>query len=399
MKPLLQSLVGLGIVLASAVAAGAGEISPAITVNNRITAKGSIRGYILNGKKLYGVNVTDGACAPRDPSRAASLLASFGVNWVRLHHIDRGLREGWWSVGGILNFMDALYANGIRVSVDGTSKLGEIYPSGQEGFKRDLYAGNRNAEKLYAENLDRIKPLLRHRACFMVCLVNEGAHMTSPSQARRFWQRWSPRFRSVNSDLLISDCPDAASEQGERFQQYRQLAKSYDVVLCHYYNSDGSAQGHGNNIFDGWNWYSVLNFGKGLHKPVMIQEFGSYRSNEHQGSNLAFVHYESIRRNFSTCEFSFASNEDGWHGGGGDPFTICNDPLRLHLLTMGAYLYKNARKPFDVHWSADTEGKWGNEYHFQANGIAGNDQRLKVGSYVWTWDKTRPSAWISRANS
>lgn len=399
MKSLARPSIICCLALGSAAASSLTDISPVFPVSNRITAKGSIRNYILNGKKLYGVNLTDGACAPQNPAAAANLLAAYGINWVRLHHIDRGLREGWWSAQSIVRFMDALYANGIRVSVDGASKIGEIYPSGQEGFKRDLYGGNRNAERLFAENFDRIRPILKHRACFMVCLVNEGAHMTSPSQARKFWQEWSPRFRSVNPDLLISDCPDAAAEQGDRFQQYRQLAKSYDVVLCHYYNSDGSAQGHGSNIFDGWNWYSVLNFGKGLHKPVMIQEFGSYRSNEHQGSNIAFVHYESIRRNFSTCEFSFASNEEGWHGGGGDPFTICNDPLRLHLLTMGAYLYKTAHKPFDVHWSADNEGKWGNEYRFQAKGISGNDQRLKVGAYVWTWDKTRPSAWMKRAGT
>lgn len=374
-------------------------ITPKFSVSNKIATTSSpqtMRKAVLNGKRLYGVNVTDGACAPKDPVAAAKLLSSYGVNWVRLHHIDRGLAEGWWRVDQILAFMDALFAAGIRVSVDGCSKIGETYPGGNDAFKGDLYKNVDAAVSLYKQNVERIKPILQHKACFMLCMVNEGAHMTTPDLAKAFWNRWSVVFRGINPDLLLTDLPDApASDQ--YFWQYADVIKGFDVFAGHYYNSDGNADGQGNNIFDGWTWWRILSMADATRKPVFIEEFGSYQSNPFQGGNLAFVHFEAARRNFSTCEFSFASNEEGWAGGGGDRFTICNDPLRRSLFLMGAYVYKNAKAPFVVSWPADTFGNWGTNYSFQGGTVTASEQYCRAGSYIWTWDKARPWVWLVKA--
>jgi hypothetical protein len=357
----------------------------------------SIRSAVLSGsRRLYGVNVTDGACAPSDPFTAATLLSSYGFNWVRLHHVDRGLKEGWFTVAQVLAFEDALYAKGIRCSVDGTSKLGEVYSrplpdgsaiSGLDAFKRDLYDANPVAEALYKENLDRITPILKHKATFMACLVNEGGHLTTPGNALTFWQKWSPEFRKINPDLLLSDTPDGC-DQGQApdwGEPWRKLAVNYDLILCHYYNSDGWANGQGNNIFDGWNWGHVTQY-DGLGKRILVQEFGSYKSNPYEGANIAFVLLECLRRGYGSCQFAFATNEAAYRGLSADVFTMTNDPLRLDLALLGAYLVKYGSLGGLASWGGDT-GNWGGAYSYTCPDVVGTESYVLVKGYLWQLDK------------
>jgi hypothetical protein len=374
--------------------------SPPFTVSNRIATTSSaatMRTAVLNGKILYGVNITDEGNAPIDPVFAATYLSYFGINWVRFHHIDVGLANGWWTIDRLLAFADALYAKGIRFSIDGASKLGELYPSGTDGFRRDLYDGVGAATTLYQANIARITPLLRHKGCFLACLVNEGAHLTTAAKALTFWNTWSPVFRAINPNLLLSDTPDGC-DQGEAPDwgaPWRDLASHYDVILCHYYNSDGYATGTGNNIFDGWNFNHVTQY-DGVGKRVFIQEFGSYESNPYEGSNIAFVMMEARRRGYSTCQFSFASNLGGWAGSDNDPFTIVGDPIRFKLLLFGGYLNKNVLAPYTVVWGGDT-GQWSSSYSFTGSNAHANQDYCQVGSYVWTWDKNKPWIWLVKA--
>src|SRR5690242_4554398 len=95
-----------------------------------VTAKGTDLYVGSTRVRFHIATLTDNACTPRDPAATAAMLKSRGYNAVRLHHIDRGLREGWWTAAQITNFMDQLYANGIRVSIDLVSKRGETWMTG-----------------------------------------------------------------------------------------------------------------------------------------------------------------------------------------------------------------------------------------------------------------------------
>lgn len=368
-------------------------ITPPFTVSNKIpvtTSPATFRKQVLAGKRLIGVNVTDGGCAPSDPVAAAKLLASYGVNWVRLHHIDRGLVEGWWTVDQILAFMDAGVQNGIRFSVDGCSKLGELY-SGD--FKKDLYEGVDAAKTLYLKNVDRITPILKHRGCWGLCLVNEPAnrlsHETGPELVKAFFQEMAPIFRAINPLLALTDASDAWA-QFDHPSPYAEAASLYDWLSIHDYNGgeDFGPSGKGSWVGEGWpTWKIRLFVGRtrelaGRFVPVMIQEFASYNVNRFYVANEIFIQTIAALEGWSTCQFAFATNQDCWDGKGQDVYATVTDASRLKTLLYGAYLLKNQTGLALDHWDG-TLGKWGPNIKVSGSRVSMDQNNARVNSYVW----------------
>ena len=271
--------------------------------------------------RMVGYNLTDSACFPSNPSEVAQQIRRKGVNWVRLHHIDRIISEGWGSVAQLIAFVDALYAVGIRVSVDLYSKRHEASSWGNEGFKAAIYNGDAPARAdlaSYANNLLNTpvngRTLAQHPGLFLVCLINEGAHlfMGQDSAVDKFKEtfRWGKALLlSFGYTGLISDCPDAVSDAG----RFAPAAAEYDVALCHHYGDD--ARSTWNNAYwqtgwpvQGWQWGTCAWYAAMVNKPMLLQEYGSLAYNPFRAVNGAFTASELNRGGFSSCAFAWASN-------------------------------------------------------------------------------------------
>lgn len=272
--------------------------------------------------RMVGYNLTDSACFPSNPSEIAQQLRRRGVNWVRLHHIDRILSEGWGSVSTLMNFVDALYTVGIRVSVDLYSKRHESSSWGNDGFKTAIYNANADARKDLASYASLLlntpvngRTLARHPGLFLVCLINEGAHlfMGQDDAVEKFKEtfRWGKQLLlSFGYDGLISDCPDAVSDAG----RFAPAAIEYDVALCHHYGDD--ARSTWNNAYwqtgwpvQGWQWGACLWYAQQVNKPMLLQEYGSLAFNPFRAVNGAFTAAELNRGGYSSCAFAWASND------------------------------------------------------------------------------------------
>ena len=360
---------------------------------NRIslyTSAATFRAQVLAGKCLHGASLTDGALNPLDPVGAAACFASFGFNHARFHHGE------FQHVGQMVYFADQLLLKGVRFSVGLADKLGEKYVSGIEGFKRDLLDQVPEAEDLYVANIIRMGPLLRHKGCFMAVLSNEPFHLSTPEKSRRFWLKWSPVVRDMNPTLLLTDGGDPQVN----IPEYGEVAKLYDIAVFHLYGSDGNADGTSNLIYEGWhtriaNWYADI-----CGKRMIVNEFGSYASNPHQMSNIAFVMLQCLRYGWSCTHFSFASNEEGWSGTGADKFTITNDPCRHSLAILGAHLNKYGAKGGYCEWGGDTE-QWGTTYKYVCPNVWADENHVKVRvsstkTLVWGLDKNQEWQWLNR---
>lgn len=373
-----------------------------ISVNNKVTnTPPYIRKRVLTGKPLHGVNLTHTGNIPDDPHKLGADLASHGVNWARLHHLEYLTDEQIARLPGI---MDILYSYGIIFSVDGCSLIGEPTGYGIDGFKQALYNEDSIAMKMYANNLSRNHAIITHPATFMCCLVNEGAHMTTPEKAERFWIRWSQYFRNISPKLLLTDCPDGFTH-GHDFWE---VAKSlYDVVSVHYYNDDGAGNGKGNNIYDGWNWRIVFEYMEFVGKKLFLQEFGSYKSNPHQGSNHAFVLAECLRLGISPCWFCYSDGASQYVNPNPDNvFSIVSDELRMRLLTLGGMLTKYGTKGGEVNWgglkmNADNTGwAWDTYYKYECDrALVDQNHAIVLGSSyeaVWHWNLNEPISFLLR---
>jgi hypothetical protein len=384
-----------------------GTLSPAISCStlNRL-GKTSIRSKLLAGKTLYGCNLTNEAPFYPDPAMVSALIAAYGFNWVRLHHIDYLILNGKYTVGQLVAFLDFLHARGIKVSLDGFSLMQELYTEGN--FKVDLCNGGEAAEKLYYTYFRMMEPVLRHPSVFMVCLANETAALITPKVAEMFWDKWAPQFHAVNNELLLTDCPDGVA-QNELIEFADLARRKYDLGGIHYYNSDGEGNGTGNNVFDGWNWLEVLAYAEMCGKPIMVQEFGSYRSNPNQGVNHAFVMAECVRNGFSSCQFAFAHGPGGFFDGD-DPtnvYGLTADPLRRILALLGAHLYRYGAEGGDIEWGALRLNKagdnwdWGYDYRWESGPVLVTQDYAEVynGSKLirWEWDKSKPERWLLRS--
>ncbi len=371
-------------------------ISPRVNCSslNKIsptTSAAYFRSSILNGtRRLHGASLTDGAVNPIDYVTAAIKFTEFGFNHARFHHTE------WQDVGRMEAFANELGNRGCRFSIGLADKLGEKYHGGIDGFKIDLYNQVPEAETLYLQNLERLTPLLRNRFCFLVVLCNEAAHLVTPALARRFWLKWSPIVRAINPNLLLSDCSDPQTDT----PGFAEVAKLYDVATYHYYNSDGNADGQGNNIYEGWNWRIANWYADICGKRMIINEFGSYASNPHQMSNIAFVMLQCLRYGWSCTHFSFASNEEGWMGKGGDKFTIVNDPCRHSLAILGVYLLKYGKSGGKAFWGGDVN-QWSSVYQYAGGNAMGNESyaQVKVSdtkTLIWNFNRDEFWNWLVR---
>lgn len=374
--------------------------APVFSISNKIspsTSPASFRRSVLAGKRLIGVNVTDGACAPDDPVAAAKLLASYGINWVRLHHVDFGILAGWWTVEKVVAFQDALYAVGIRTSLDGFSKLGEKYPGGNDQFKRDLMTDMYTARRLYEQNLERITPLLQHKGCFMFCLANECAWACETADiAKEFWEWASPKARAINPLLIVTDLPDAYVH-GPKFVPVVAL---HDLGCLHTYlgTEDFASAAKPNWTSEFWNWNAVRWFRDMVRdlRPDMkflIQEFGSWSVNPHYAQNLVFLQTMAAVEGMSTCFYCFASNS---YEKTEDKYAAVRDPMLLNMILFGAYLSKNMTGLRIPYW-AGYQNKGESRFEALGEKAAIHQDRAVINSYIWTWRADAPWVWLVKS--
>lgn len=265
--------------------------------------------------QLNGTNLTDEACFPKDPVATAKMLSALGKNWVRLHHIDYILIANPSRVKEIVAFMDACYNMGILVSIDGQSKQGES-TVGVDAYRLAIY---KDPVKNLFPYLQTIQPILQHKALFLFCLVNEGAHVLVNSMsgadatklADTFYTTASAQVRALGFNGFITDLSDGWNWA----DVFLPVLKKMDICTIHYYNAPLDT---GNRKFmedswpyDGWNWGNVINVGKASGKPVLIQEWRSIPHNPKRGANAVFFLSEINRNGFAGhASFCLASNAD-----------------------------------------------------------------------------------------
>jgi len=115
-------------------------------------------------------------------------MRSRGYNWVRFHHFDTILWSNfdrWFPV--MYRAVAECSKVGIRVSIDGMSKWGENLSIGIDGVKTGLYRGDPALRAEYAARLTKLFSAigpdggtLRDKV-WLVCLINEGAHLLGPA--------------------------------------------------------------------------------------------------------------------------------------------------------------------------------------------------------------------------
>jgi hypothetical protein len=371
-------------------------ITPPFTISNKIpvtTSAATFRKQVLAGKRLIGVGITDGALSPQDPDAAAKLVLSHGASIFDMQHLEVGLDDGWLTVEGILAFLDRIFANGGRASMRLFSKLGELSPRGMGGFKSALMDQAEDAESLLEAHIVKIRRILEHPALFLVCLSNECAHLTTPDKAKRFWEKWAPKIRALNPNLLLTDMPDAW-DQAEHPSPWADVAALYDVISAHFYGGgeDFGPNGKGTWIGEGWKTWKLRLFVTrarelaGVKKPVVIQEFASYNVNPNYVANEIYLQTLAALEGWSTFQFAFATNQDCWDGKGKDVYATVTDPARLKTLLYGAYLLKNQTGLTLDHWDG-TLGKWGPNINVSGSRVSMDQNNARVNSYVWRTDQ------------
>lgn len=361
-----------------------------------------VKSQVLSGKlRLYGASVTHGGCAPNDPVAAARQFVSFGMNHARFHHTEVA------DVKGMVAFADALLARGARFSLSLASMLDEQNKN-PASFFRDLYAvkGSR-ADQIYLENLQRLHPLLSHPGCFLAVLTNEPCWAIHPEDAERFWLHWSKLLKSKYPNLLFSDCsnPDAPYGGGNgrmRPQEFAKVARLYDVGTFHIYVSDAAADGKADNVVEEQHWRRVVEYARAIGKPLIINEFGSYPSNPHQGSNTAFILLECLRRKFSATHYNWCDRPQH-DAGGGNPYAILRDPFRQDLTLLGAHLFKYGGATIEAQWGGD-KGQRTAAYSQKFTSGYGDRTKVEVNisktkKITWGLDKTKPSQWLVQRGS
>ena len=361
-----------------------------------------VKARILSGKlKLYGASVTHGGCSPNDPDAAAKQFASFGMNHARFHHTEVA------DVRGMVAFADSLLSRGVRFSLSLASLLNQEYKD-PRSFYPDLYAVKGNAaDQLYLENLQRLHPLLSHRGCFLAVLTNEPCWAIQPNDARRFWLHWSKLLKGKYPNVLLSDCSNPDAPYGGvggkmRPELFAQVAKLYDIATFHIYVSDAAADGKADNVVEEQHWRRVVDYHRVVGKQLIINEFGSYASNPHQGSNTAFVLMECLRRKYSATHYNWCDRPQH-DDGGGNPYAILRDRFRQDLTLLGAHLFKYGGSTIEAKWGGDRKQRTSHYSQRFTNGF-GDKSKVEVNisktkRIIWGLDKTKPSQWLVQRGS
>lgn len=276
--------------------------------------------YVGSTKVRFHVaTLTDGACFQNDPVAFATMLKSRGYNAVRLHHCDRLIRENPALVAKGVAFLDALYALGMRASIDLVSKRGETWSTGVDGYKLDLYMNRNSARADLTDYVNLIKPILNHPALWCVCLVNEGATILrnnnsaagAQAYAKAFYDWGSTLVRSLGYKGFLTDLPDGFVDP----VTFGEVAKGFDIVTMHFY---GGHPDEGNKKFflnswplEGWNIGTAQYYVNIAGRPVYVQEWGCLPFNPKRGANEAFLAAEMFKRGYvAEAQFCFASNLD-----------------------------------------------------------------------------------------
>jgi hypothetical protein len=369
---------------------------PEFTISNRVTSSTSpstFRSQILNGKTLTGVVVTDWGCAPEDPYAAALQLKARGVNAVDFQHLEHVMRSESGRVR-VLSFANVLRLEGVRFSIGVNDKLGEFYPTGIPGLMRDVYAKVPAAVSLWKANLELLRPLWTHPACWKLTLNNEGAQYTTPALAGELFDAVTPAIRKENPNILLTDCADAWSLPNPR--SWDPTIAKYDVHECNFYGPQedfNHPTGGPNWIAEPWAFRTMLWARDAVRDrkkmPFIVGEFGSYRINKDQARNEMFLLVQAQIEGWSTFQFAYATNEAGWRGNSTDRYTMTSDPVRMNTLLFGSYLKKNALGLKVDYWNYATPSS-----RFEASGdrVSINQDFARVSSNLWNLNPSVP-AW------
>lgn len=355
-------------------------------------SKATVANRLLSGQLvLHGVSVTHGGCAPADPVFAAEQIASFGINHVRLHHV-LGI-----DVMAMRRFADELHARGIRFSLSLASQVDQW--GKPDDFFPALYSCKDPAStKVWRDEVCRLAPLLNHPACMFAVLTNEPCNRIQPADADRFWNFHIAELRASFPGVLFTDCsnPDAwfhEEKYTSRTVGFGQVARQYDLAGAHMYGDDPRATGTGSYIEQPDYWKRILEFGQTAGRPMIINEFGSYASNPHQGSNTAFVMLEARSRGWSVTHYNWCDRPDH-DAGGGNAFAILRDPFRQYLTVLGAHLCK---------YGSPAESEWaGKKYAAAWSKGYGDRTRVEIQTsptkrLVFGLEKTQRWQWLLRA--
>lgn len=289
----------------------------------------------INGKPifLYGTNITYLGCFPPDPLKAADFLHRRGYNWVRLHHVDVLLRTGQKTVAELLKFADALYARGIRVSIDGLSQY-----SGYS--KLSLYQGQNRAD--YERYVRSLEPILKHPGCFLFTLVNEGMtelkNSSSVTRAPEFYTWGKNLVQSLGFQGVVGDGGDMNIDP----PLFAATARQQDIVLSHIY---GTHPQGGKYRYESWaengQFAGVSFWLQGLAvKPMVFQEAGCLPFAADRGVNEVFLASEARKRCSGINFFQSFSNLAQWRMEFSqvDDFSYFTDYPRLVARIAGALI-------------------------------------------------------------
>lgn len=354
------------------------------------TTKTSLRNRLNAGTiQLSGVSTCFNASAPDDPVAAAAELASYGLDHIRIHHSEQ------CDLKKMLAFLDEIKAWGMFASICLADSLHEQFHT-PNVFKNVLYQKDPKAEALFMSNLMRLSEVLDHPALFLAVLVNEGGWHTTPELADAFWKKWAKIIKCAHKNLLLSDCPLPIMHpfDQDRFDKFGMVAGQYDLTTGHYYVSDEKANGTKDNLLD-WQWPKFVEYAKKTGRPFILNEFGSYKSNPHQGSNIMFVLAECKRHGFSATHFDYSDQPNYSWLSWGSAYSITKDEFRKALTHMGVNLFKYGGRSLNSSWK-------GSEYtHEFENAYADRNhvwiRVSKTKELVYTLDKEKPRLWKLRS--
>jgi hypothetical protein len=301
----------------------------------------------IDGKPIYlhGTNISYLACWPEDPAKAADYLARHGYNWIRLHHVDDLIRRGEKTVDGLVKFIEALYARGIRVSIDGISQYG--------GYsKLSLYQGQNRAD--YAAYVRRLQPVLALPATWMFCLINEGytelKNSSSVSRAPELYTWGKDLVQGLGFRGQVGD----GGDQNIDPPLFKNVALQQDIVLNHIY---GVHPQGGRYMVRSWaengDYAGVSFWLKNLSgRPMVFQEVGCLPFASDRGVNEVFIASEARKKSSGICYFQEMSNIAQWRVALGtgtvpviDDTATVTDYVRMVARLAGALIAKYGGGP------------------------------------------------------
>lgn len=306
--------------------------------------KANGRDLTINGTvvKFRGTNLTYNALDYGTPAEVATIAYNRGYNLVRFHKVITSLERQ-------KQVADALYAKGIRFSIDGLHqdkahlaiKCYEMDPSALAEFLARIVELNDAG-------------LLNHSGLAWICLINEGFTELNqkygaggPAKALQFGKWAREKIKGLAPNLLITDGPDGNID-AERYGPV--LADpTYDITTTHVYGTHPQGSRY---IADDWKWAShflsnSVWFRDISGKPTVIQEFGSLLA-PNRGLNDAYTYCEAAQFFSGVLSFQWASNTNQMgltSPSQLDTFSISTDYSRAISEVFGSFAMKYWKSP------------------------------------------------------